>query len=401
MALDLQIPPFMRHARLRRSIVLALLLAGAGAAIVLTRPRSAAELYRTVPLTRRSIVRLVDATGHVGVKGRIEVAPMLSGRLVRILVEPGVHVRKGQLLAKLDDRAQALALSQAQASQRAAAGKVAEARVAYEAAVEEQQHSERLLLRGLASQQDAIGAKTAAHRAAAALTTAQAEENAAAGTVASAALGRHATEIVAPADGIVLKAPETLGTMVDPGQGALFVIGASLQTLRVDALINETDIAQVRIGQATHLEVQGLPGRVFEACVEAVALEPEIQGGVVSYPVTLSLDNAEGVLRPGMTAVVHLEVARAEDVPAVHEAALRFSPENAPASPPRTRLWRRTAPAQAEPVPIHAGLSDGAFTEVTAADGARLQEGDPIIVGLFRPEDQDAGKPSISLGKKP
>jgi multidrug resistance efflux pump len=144
-------------------------------------------------------------------------------------------------------------LSQAQAVQRAAEGRLAEARVAYDAALEEQQHSSRLAQRGLASQQDAVNARTAADRAAAALAAAQAEERVASAGVASAALGHHSTDVVAPADGIVLKAPETLGMMVDPERGALFVIGASLQELRIDALVNETDIAQVRVGQATQV----------------------------------------------------------------------------------------------------------------------------------------------------
>lgn len=399
---ELQIPPLRRRAHLRRVLVFAVLLVSAAAgATFLMRPGPVVELYRAVPLARRSIVRLVDATGHIGVTGRIEVAASLPGRLVQILVEPRARVKKGQLLARLDDRAQRLTVSQAEASQRAAAGRLAEARVAYNAALEEQQHSARLAQRGLASQQDAVNAKNAADRAAAVLAAAQAEESVASGSVSSAALGHNSTDIVAPADGIVLKAPETLGMMVDPERGPLFVVGASLDVLSIDALVNETDIAQVRVGQATHFEVQGLPGRTFEARVERIALEPELQGGVVSYPVTLSANNADGALMPGMTALVHLEVGRVEDVLSVHEAALRFSPDDAPPAAPRTRLWRRTGPALAEPVRIRAGLSDGAFTEVAAAEGERLQEGDSVIIGLFRPDESDAGKPSLTLGRKP
>ncbi len=398
----LKIPAIRGRARLRRAIAFGIVIAVAAAgAALLMRPGPVAERYRTVPLARRSIVRLVEATGHIDVTGRVEVAASFSGRLVQILVEPRARVKKGQLLAKLDDRAERLAVAQAQARERAAAGRLAEARVAYNAALEEQQHSERLAQQGLASQQDAVNAKTTADRAAAAVAAAQAEESAASASAASAALGHTSTDIVAPADGIVLTAPETLGMMVDPQRGPLFVIGRSLQVLRIDALVNETDIAQVRVGQATHFEVQGLPGRSFEARVERIALEPRTESGVVSYPVILSANNPDEVLLPGMTALVHLEVARVEHVLAVHEAALRFSPEDAPSAPPRTRLWRRTGPAQAEPVRIRAGLSDGAFTDVTPAEGERLQEGDPIVIGLFRPDEKEAGKPSLTLGQKP
>jgi HlyD family secretion protein len=168
--------------------------------------------------------------------------------------------------------------------------------------------------------------------------------------------------------------------------------------MRIDALVNEADIAEVRVGHATQFEVLGLPGRTFAARVERIALEPETVSGIVSYPVTLSADNADAVLLPGMTVLVKLEVARAERVLAVLDAALRFSPPGAPPAPPRTRLWRRLGPAQAEPVIIRAGLSDGAFTEVSAAEGQTLREGDQILVGLFQPEDADPRKPSITLG---
>jgi HlyD family secretion protein len=398
----LDLPPVRRRAFVRRGVAVGVWFAvAAAAAAVLLRPSPKTDLYRTVPLGRRSIVRVVDATGHVAVNGRVEVRAATSGRLVQILARQGAPVKAGQRLATLDDRTQRVAVRRAQASERAAASRLAEARVVYGAALDDQHSTERLAERGLGSEQDAVNAKTAAERAAAALASAQAEESAASATVASAVLDQRSTEIVSPAEGVVLKAPETPGVTVSPAEGALFVIGASLQSLRIDALVNETDIAQVRVGQATRFEVQSHPGRVFDACVERIALEPDTTGGLVAYPVTLSASSADGVLLPGMTALVHLEVARSENVLAVHEAALRFAPEGAPPAAPRTRLWRRVGPARAEPVRIRAGLSDGAFTEVTAADGERLQAGDQIVIGLLHPDETDVVKPSVTFGKKP
>lgn len=398
----LHIPPLRRRAHMRRLVSVGVLLAiGAAVIAFVMRPTPVAEQFRSVPLTRRTIVRLVDATGHIGVNGRVEIGATAPGRLVQIFVGPGARVKKGQLLAKIDDRAQRLSVNQAEASRRAAVNRVAEARVAYRSAVDEQQHSERLAQKGLASQQEAVNAKIAADKSAAALAVAEAEEAAAAETVASAALGRSAVDIVASGDGVVLTAPETAGMMVDPAQGTLFVLGQSLQALRIDAPINETDITQVSAGQIAHFEVQGLPGRTFDARVERIALDSKTEGGVVSYPVVLSVDNADGVLLPGMTAFVHLEIARAEGVLAVREAALRFAPADAPPAPPRTRLWRRAAAANAEPVRIRAGLSDGAFTEVTAADGEHLQEGDAIVIGVLRPGEIEAGKPGFTIGGNP
>ena len=104
-----------------------------------------------------------------------------------------------------------------------------------------------------------------------------------------------------------------------------------------------------------------------------------------------------------MTAAVQLEVARATNVLAVREAALRFVPPGYAPAPGRTRLFRRVSPAQLTAVAVTPGLSDGTYTEVRGrprpAD-APLSEGDEIAVGLLRADAADRAQPGISLGKK-
>lgn len=398
----LEIPKLARKARVRRVVVALVLLAGAAAAVVFWPRAGASERYRTTTLGRRTIIKVVEATGHLDVRRRVEVPAPIPGRLVEILVAARQTVTAGQLLARLDDRAAALAVRGAQATVQAAAGRVAEARAALTGATEERSRVERLVARGLASQQDLSGARAAEERAQAGLAAARAEQAAASGTVASAQLGRNLGDIVAPASGVVLVAPERLGAAVGPERGALFVIGDPLDVMRIDAQVGEADIGDVRVGQATSFEVQAFPGRTFHARVDRIGLEPTRAEGLVTYPVTLLAANPGGELLPGMTASVRLEVARRTGVLAVREAALRWSPPDADRAPARSRVWRWTKRSTIEPVAVTVGLSDGAYTEITPARGQRLDAGDRIALGLASPGagGGGSGRPGISLGAK-
>jgi HlyD family secretion protein len=221
----------------------------------------------------------------------------------------------------------------------------------------------------------------------------------AAGQLASAQFEHTLGAIVSPIDGVVLTAPENLGSAVTP-ERALFEIAEPLELMRVDVDVSEADIGDVRPGQQTTFEVQTFPGRKFSGRVERVGVESKREGSVVTYPVRLLADNRDRALLPGMTAAVALEVARATNVLAVREAALRFLPPGFEPAESRTRLFRRVGPAQLAAVAVAAGLSDGTYTEVRAVAPSTLSERDEIAVGLLRADAAERAQPGISLGGK-
>jgi HlyD family secretion protein len=110
------------------------------------------------------------------------------------------------------------------------------------------------------------------------------------------------------------------------------------------------------------------------------------------------VDNPEGLLLPGMTARVRMEVARAEQVLAVHEAALRFTPPEAQPAELRSRVWRRVSGSQLDPVRVKVGISDGVHAEVAPLAGSALSVGDELVVGLAQIEP-GSDVPRITLGK--
>jgi HlyD family secretion protein len=397
---QLQIPELERRARIRRIVFLVIVSLGIAAAVAYyTRPAPVVELYRVDTVERRTLAQLVEAQGSLDVRSRVEVPSPISGRLTAIHVQQGQVVRAGDPLATLDERAAELTVKSAQAATQAAAGRVAQARAALEDTKRNETQAMRLKERGLTSDHELNSARSATLSAKAVLEAARAEQSVAAQTAESAKLGKSLGRIIAPAGGIVLRAPEHVGAAVAPERGPLFVIGEPLDVMRIEAPVSETDIAVLHKGQKAEVIVQALPGRTFAAEVQRIGIEPKRESGVVLYPVTLLVQNPENVLLPGMSARVRLEVARAENVLSAHEAALRFAPEGAEAAEPRSRVWLRVGPNDVEAVAVKTGVSDGVHTALEPVEEGAIAEGAELAVGLFHP-DSGAKKPAIQLGKK-
>ncbi|MCS6798249.1 MAG: efflux RND transporter periplasmic adaptor subunit [Myxococcota bacterium] len=396
----LRIPPLRRRSR-RRAVVAAIVVLAACATALWwwRRPEPPVELYRSEPVERRTIVRLVEASGRIDVARRHEVPAPIAGLLREVLVAERARVHRGQVLARLDVQSAEFAVRGAQAGVQAAAGHVAEARAVLRAAREELSRVERLAQAGQASQAELGAARMAVERAQAGLQAALASQRVAAENLSAARHGAGLAQIVAPADGVVLAAPRTLGAAVSPERGPLFVVAETLDPMQLVARVAEADIGVVQPGQHATFTVPAYPGRTFEAEVRAVSIEPERTDGVVLYAVTLHAPNAEGLLLPGMTASVRLEVARAVDVLAVREAALRFVPDDAEPAPERSRLFVHEAVSRLRPVAVRAGLSDGAFTQVDPLESDALREGMRVAVGLLDPTGgREAARAGIRLG---
>jgi HlyD family secretion protein len=361
--------------------------------------RTAAS-YLTEPIERRTIVHRVEAMGHLDVPERVEVPAPVAGRITSILAKPGQRVRRGELLAQLDPAEADLALDSAQQGLKAGASRAAEARAALASAVDANARTKHLAARGLASQADLMAARATEERARAALDEATAQRAVTAGSVTSAALARQMTAIRALADGVVLEAPERIGAPVSPSSGKLFVLGSSTDRMRIDVAVAEGDIADVRADQTAHFTVPAFPRRTFLARVARVDNEGRGDRGLVSYTVTLEVDNREHLLLPGMTASVRIDVAEVKDALAVREAALRFAPPGATSAaeqPGQTRLWRLGPDNRLETVPVTVGIGDGAYSEVHPRPGKALAAGERVVIGAVAPRSKPTG-PGVELG---
>jgi HlyD family secretion protein len=365
--------------------------------------------FSTAAVGRQDIVQTVEATGTLGAVTTVQVGSQVSGTIQSLHADFNSLVRKGQVIARLDP-----SLMQAQVDQAAATITRLEAdqeasRAGLEDAQTKLRRAQTLSDQGLVARADLDTAQSAARQAEASLQGAQAQIVQARASLNQNKVNLSHTVITAPVDGIVISRNVDVGQTVAASMSAptLFVIAKDLTEMQVQASVDEADIGRIQSGQAVTFRVDAYPTDTFTGTVSQVRLQPQVVQNVVSYTTVIDVPNPGGKLKPGMTANVSIEIARADDVLVVPNAALRFQPpadeykpsagqgqsgqEGQAGQARRQRPEGRRADGQApdrvwilrdgklQPVRVHTGLSNGTATAVIDGD---LQEGTPVVTGL-------------------
>jgi HlyD family secretion protein len=201
--------------------------------------------------------------------------------------------------------------------------------------------------------------------------------------LATAEVNLGFTDIKSPVDGIVVSRNVTIGQTVAASfqTPTLFLIATDLTKMQVDANVSESDIGQIREGNAAYFTVDAFPKRTFEGKVTQVRQSPQTVQNVVTYDVVITSDNLDLSLKPGMTASTRIVVASHDNAKRVPVGALRFRPRNVealrPADATETEIWvmRGGLPAR---LAVTTGLTDERHVEIIAGD---LNENDTLIVG--------------------
>jgi HlyD family secretion protein len=305
-------PGFLRGRSLYLSLgaALVVLLVGWG----LLKGDGDAEPYRTAPVDRGSITRVVSATGTLEPLISANVGSTVSGPVQEILVDFNSQVRAGQVLARLDPAPFQQRLVQAQASLSQAQAQLAVAQADYS-------RYQLLAQRGFASAQLMSQQRAARDSARAAVAQASAQ-------VASARTDLERSVVRSPIDGVVVDRQVNVGQSVAASFQAptLFIIAQDLARLQANITVDEADIGDVEEGMPVRFTVDAFPDREFDGRVSQVRQQGVAEQGVVSYTVVVQADNPGRQLLPGMTANAEIVIEQRDDVLRVPNTALRFRP---------------------------------------------------------------------------
>jgi HlyD family secretion protein len=118
------------------------------------------------------------------------------------------------------------------------------------------------------------------------------------------------TKLTAPMNGTVTTLEAKVGEMASAGTPV--VVLSDLATFAVEVNLDETDVAQVSVGQETLVSVDAFPEGELVGEVTYIAPVADVQSGVVLYPVTIRLSPTEVAVRAGMTADVEIVTASQE-----------------------------------------------------------------------------------------
>jgi HlyD family secretion protein len=285
--------------------------------------------YRTTAIEKGDINVEVTASGIVNPHALVQVGTQVSGSISQIFVDFNSHVKKGQLVARLDTTFLYAAVQDAQASLRRAQANESLARRTVE-------RTQSLLDKGLAAQADLDQASADYESAKASLSSAQAQLDRAKINLAYAS-------ITSPIAGVVINRNVDVGQTVAASLSTptLFTIADDLSKMQLQASIDEADIGQVKVGQSVQFTVDAYPDRTFRGAVTQIRLLPATVQNVVSYTVVIDVDNPDLLLMPGMTANITIAVQQAQNVLKVPLAALKFTPPDAtPGQGRRNGSWQ-------------------------------------------------------------
>jgi RND family efflux transporter MFP subunit len=262
-------------------------------------------------------------TGTLEAPAELIVAPKVAGRVEELTVDLADPVRRGQIVARLDNDEYVQAVAQADADEAVAAANLAEAESSLEIAVRALERAETLRERGVSSesQLDVARAERLAKGAAVEVARAQVRRAEAARKTAGIRLGY--TEIAAQWTGgddtrVVAQRFVDEGVTVSANAPLLSIV--ELDPINGVIHVAERDYARLAPGQTAQLTADAFPGERFEGTIARIA--PTFRQQTRQARVELTIGNPGQRLKPGMFVRAMVVLQRVEDAVIVPEAAL-------------------------------------------------------------------------------
>ncbi|MBZ5582538.1 MAG: efflux RND transporter periplasmic adaptor subunit [Acidobacteriia bacterium] len=417
---------------------------------------------QTGKVARLDLTSQVTASGEIKPKNYINIGANAMGQLTEILVKEGDRVRKGQLLAKIEDvqpeadvQAYRASLSSAEADSTAseAALKAADETIKMSQAALDQakadldrtkadfDRSEAEFKEQLLAKQDFDlkrytyeAQKAAVQQAQMRLSQARAQREQAAAALGSTqkrialakanlvrfddVLQKHSS--YAPLDGVVTNLPVRVGETVVPGvqnsTSSLIMTIADMSLITAEVKVDETDIVNVKLGQAAEITIDAIPNKTFKGHVSEIGNTAILRStGVAAsqsavssqeakdFKVVVALDNPPDEVRPGLSCTAKITTATRQNVLTIPIQALtiRQKGELEPAPKPGTSAAQ--AATKVDPAAEKAKKEEiqGVFTvsggkavfhkvdtgitgttDIEVLSG--LKEGDEIVTGTYQ-----------------
>lgn len=279
---------------------LALLFAGCPDPAQKNKP-GAASAKSAAPETkvvRRDIEEAVEAAGVVeSVNAPFDVRPEISGRIVRIAVETGQTVKRGDTLVELDDTALRAELDEADRNEQLA-------RLDLDRAKRDKLRQESLFKEGFATGKAVTDAKTDSEYAGIKLQLAEARLTKAKGNLAK-------TIVTAPFDGFVSDIGVTVEQLVS-GNGTLLLRVYDFSKLRVAAKFNEFDAARLAIGKGGVITFDSLPGVSVPGTIGYISPFASSEQNLRVFTARVDFLPKGATVRPGVSATVRIVTRRSD-----------------------------------------------------------------------------------------
>ena len=325
------------------------------------------RVFQAEAVTRRDIASSVQATGVIRAKigAEVKVGARISGRLEKLYANIGDVVKKGQVIAQLEQEDLRAKVNEAKMNL-----KVIDANL--ELSQKSLQRMQNLYAKDYVSK-DIVDVAERDYKAAIA------QANQIRETIRFNETQMSYADIYAPISGVIASVTTQQGETVSASSLNVptFVTIVDLNRLEIYAYVDETDIGKIKPGLDATFTVDSFPDKDFKGKVTAIYPKATIQDNVVYYITIISIENPEGKLKPDMTVNATILLNKRENVLAVPNKAIKRE-----GGKKVVTVLENNKPVQKA---VRTGWKDSAYTEIT--DG--LKEGDKVVTGEAVKKEQE------------
>ena len=419
-------------------VLLVLILAGA----LYHRANAGVITVQTGKVAKQDLASVVTASGEIKPLNYVNISSNAFGIITQLYVQEGDRVKKGQLLAQIDNVQPSSNVNGMRAGLEAASGDATASDAAYNTALADLKRAQadadrskldydradglyrdqliskadydlkkatwEMSASGLAQAQERI-VQTKAQRDAAHVRIGQAKAQL---TTASDVLSK--TTYIAPFDGLVTNLPvrqgETMVIGIQNAPGSTLMTVADMSVVIAEVKVDETDIVNVKLNQAADVTIDAIPGKTFKGHVSQVGDNAIVRStGVATtqsttgsqeakdFKVVVTLDNPPTNLRPGLSTTAKITTANRGSVLAIPIQALTIRQKSDLEQKDKKGEVQAAAPVakkdkeelqgvfvirnkKAEFVKVDTGITG--VTDIEVTNG--LKEGDEIVTGSYK-----------------
>jgi len=348
---------------------------GVGAAVVLggvvlwsvNYSRKGVVTVQTGKVARQDLTSVVTASGEIKPTTYANVYAEGFGKILQIMVKEGDHVKKGDILLRLENIQQSAdvdaqragqgsseaAVKSAEATYRSTQAELVQRQADLERARFDWERAQNLYHDGLIPKADYDARKSAFDSAAAAVDASNARlQQARAELERSRSLLEQSramlvrtrdvlrkTTYTAPIPGVVSFMPVRVGENVVPGiqnaNGSFLMTISDMSVVTAEVKVDETDIVSVRNGQEAEVNIDAIPGKTFKGRVTEVGTQAVLRtSGLATtqttastqeakdFKVVVTMENPPDNVRPGLSTTAKIKTAEKKNVLAIPIQAL-------------------------------------------------------------------------------
>lgn len=347
---------------------------------------------------RATIDEQITVVGNLIGDATVSVAPRTAGRLESITVRLGDQVTRGQRIAKIEDYEIIEQVKQAEAAQEVSLATIRQREADLTLAETNVERSRDLFKRKILAKQALDDNEARWQAAIAQLDLARAQNAQSRARLEELRITLNNTIITSPVNGFVSRREVDPGAFVS--QNAPVVDVVDITRVRLVANVVERDLARIRAGNPTQVQVDAFPGETFTGRIARVS--PVLDPATRTAPIEIEIPNVDYRLKPGMYARVGISTGSRKDALVVPANALVdlggrrgvFLPRN------DTAVFRvvQVGLEQQDVAEILGGVDEN--EQVITTGASALRDGDRIVLaGSSTPDDARAGTPDVTTAR--